>query len=117
MKSINFSPENYYCRAGDKDYRQQGTVRLGDKTKKYCEDEVVWITVGKPVAGRKKVYTAIIDRILVKKISNLSRQDLQIENPNITSISQMQQFLSRTYNTPVNQDDIVTVILFTEVLE
>ncbi len=115
MKSINFFPENYHDSIHH--YRKLGTVRLGDKTKKYCEDEVVWITVGKPVAGKKKVHTAVIDRILIKNVASLSRQDLQIESPEIQSTEEMQQFLAKTYNTPVNSDDVVTVILFTEVSE
>ncbi len=115
MKSINFLPENYDATIDN--FRKQGTIRLGDNTQKYYEDEIVWITVGNPLSGKRRVFTALIDRVLVKKLSTLSQQDLQNENAAITNIQTMQQLLSTTYKTPVNLDDVVTVIRFSEVME
>ena len=42
---------------------------MGDKTDKYAEGDIVWVTVGKKFAQKKKIYTAMIDRVLVKNIS------------------------------------------------
>lgn len=113
MKSINFYPKNFTETTIFS--QKQGTIRLGDKTRKYRE--AVWITVGKPYTSKRKVFTAFIDRILVKKVAHLSKQDLQNEDPEISSIEKIQQKLSETYKTPVSLDDIVTVINFSEVLE
>ena len=37
---------------------------MGDKTEKYAEGDIVWVTVGKKFAQKKKIYTAMIDRVL-----------------------------------------------------
>ena len=42
---------------------------MGDKTDKYAEGDIVWVTVGKKFAQKKRIYTAMIDRVLVKSIS------------------------------------------------
>ena len=83
MKALNFYSSNYHvqlvCR------RKSCTIRFGDKRSKYQEGDIVWVTVGKRFHQRKKIYAAVIDRVLVKPIGQLTREDLQGENPDIAS--------------------------------
>ncbi len=115
MKAINFLPGNYH--GSPIDGRKRGTVRLGDRSQNYCENEIVWITEGSPYSKRRKIFTAYIERILVKTIAKLTHDDIQQENPQIADIKEMQDYLSETYKTPVSETDVVTVIRFTEVDE
>jgi hypothetical protein len=115
MLALNFYSSNYHnqlvCR------RKKCTIRLGDKTHKYGEGDIVWITVGKRFATKKKIYTAVIDRVLVKPISELTIHDLQGENPDITSVDDLLIFLQSIYDKSLTSCDTVTVIYFSEVIE
>jgi hypothetical protein len=115
MRALNFYSANYHsqlvCR------RKTCTIRLGDKTNKYSEGDIIWITVGKRFAPKKKIYTAVIDRVLVKPIAQLKMDDLQGENPDLTSIDDLVDFLQSIYDKTLSQSDIVTVIYFSEIIE
>lgn len=115
MKALNFYSSAYHgilvCR--DKSC----TIRLGDKTGKYAEGDLVWVTFGDRFKKRKKVFTAVIDRVTVKKISQLSREDLQGENPDMKTPQDAVDFLTGIYERPLTLDDTVTVIYFSEVTD
>lgn len=115
MRALNFYSANYHsqlvCR------RKTCTIRLGDKTNKYSEGDIIWITVGKRFAPKKKIYTAVIDRVLVKPIAQLKMDDLQGENPDLTSIDDLVDFLQSIYDKTLSHADIVTVIYFSEIIE
>jgi hypothetical protein len=115
MRALNFYSSNYHnqlvCR------RKTCTIRRGDKTDKYHEGDIVWITVGKRFAQKKKIYTAVIDRVLVKQISQLTREDLQGENPDITDVDDLTVFLQSIYDRVFISSDIVTVVYFSEIIE
>lgn len=115
MRALNFYSSNYHnqlvCR------RKTCTIRRGDKTDKYQEGDIVWVTVGKRFAQKKKIYTAVIDRVLVKQISQLTREDLQGENPDITNIDDLTAFLQSVYDRTFTPGDIVTVVYFSEIIE
>lgn len=95
MRALNFYSSNYHsqlvCR------RKSCTIRLGDKTHKYAEGDIVWVTVGKRFAQKKKIYTAVIDRVLVKPIAQLTIEDLQGENPDFASVDDLLVFLQSIY--------------------
>jgi hypothetical protein len=115
MKALNFYSSNYHsqlvCR------RKICTIRLGDKTNKYEEGDIVWVTVGKRFSQKKRIFTAAIDRVLVKPISQLTLDDLQGENPDLTSIDDLMAFLQSVYDKALTCSDIVTVVYFSEIIE
>src|SRR4029077_18313141 len=61
--------------------RKTATIRLGDKSNKYERGQVVWITVGFRPSPRQKIFAAVIDEVEVKKVSELSRRDIEHDNP------------------------------------
>src|SRR5262249_61679239 len=63
--------------------RKTATIRLGDKSNKYERGQVVWITVGFRHSPREKIFTAVIDDVPVKKVSDLSRPDIGHDKPEI----------------------------------
>lgn len=115
MKAINFYTSNYHshlvCR------KKSCTIRLGDKTHKYGEGDIVWVTVGQRFSQKKKIYTAVIDRVLVKPIYQLDLDDIQGENPDITDVDAVQSFLEGMYGKSLAPTDIVTVVYFSEIIE
>lgn len=115
MKSINFSPEIYQATTNKN--RKSGTIQLGDQARHYEKDELVWITTGNLYSGKRKLFTAFIDRIYVKKAGDLTRHDLAIENLIAETQYDAPLLLSILHKVPVNQDDLVTVIQFSEVLD
>ncbi|CVK19683.1 MULTISPECIES: ASCH domain-containing protein [Sporomusa] len=115
MRVLNFYSSNYHsqlvCR------RKICTIRLGDKTNKYSEGDIVWVTVGKRFSQKKRIFTAAIDRVLVKPIAQLTADDLQGENPDIASIDDLLVFLRSIYDKALSTSDIVTVVYFSEIIE
>lgn len=115
MRALNFYSSNYHsqlvCR------RKICTIRLGDKTNKYSEGDIVWVTVGKRFSQKKKIFTAVIDRVLVKPISQLTMDDLHGENPDLTSVDDLLVFLQSIYDKTLTSSDVVTVVYFSEIIE
>ncbi|MPM75417.1 hypothetical protein SDC9_122410 [bioreactor metagenome] len=115
MQALNFYSSKYHMQLVDR--RKTCTIRRGDKRNKYQEGNIIWVTVGKRFAQKKKIYTAMIDRVLVKPISELTKEDLQGENPEITSIDDLVEFLESIYDRTLALSDIVTVVYFSEIVE
>ncbi|SFM04016.1 ASCH domain-containing protein [Pelosinus propionicus] len=93
------------------------TVRLGDLRDVYAENSLVWITFGKKLSPRRKMYQAIIDKILIKKFSQLTADDLIHQNPSITTTEELIKFFEALYCKSISPNDIVSVIYFSEVVE
>lgn len=115
MRALNFYSSNYHSQLVNR--RKICTIRLGDKTNKYAEGDIVWITVGKKYAQKKRIFTAAIDKVEVKPISQLTTKDLQGENTNFTSLDDMINFLQKIYDHAIVPTDIVTVVYFSEIIE
>lgn len=115
MRALNFYSSTYHnqliCR------RKTCTIRMGDKTDKYAEGDIVWVTVGKKFAQKKRIYTAMIDRVLVKSISELTQDDLRGENPDIENVKDVILFLEGIYNKKILESDTVSVVYFSEIIE
>ncbi|BBB92074.1 MAG TPA: RNA-binding protein [Methylomusa anaerophila] len=92
------------------------TIRLGDIRDAYPENSVVWITVGERFHQKHKLYMAVIDKVSIKKFSDLTTHDLDHQNPEIKTVEELLQFFATTYQKSVSPDDIVTVIYFSEIL-
>lgn len=115
MKALNFYSSVYHGFLVSRD--KTCTIRLGDKRDKYRDGDVVLVTYGDRFKPRKKVYTAVIDQVAVKKIRDLTPEDLQGENPEMRSPQDAVDFLGNIYKSPITLDSTVTVIHFSEIVE
>lgn len=115
MYALNFYSDLY----GDvlRNNRKTVTIRLGDKTAKYDTGMIVWVTVGPRFGRRQKLYSAILDRVEVKTVAELSPRDIERENPEFRSQNDVLAMLSRIYGELITPDHRVTVIYFSRVDE
>jgi hypothetical protein len=97
--------------------RKTATIRLGDKSMKYRRGQLVWITVGFRHEPREKVFTAVVDDVEVKRVSELSPRDIEHDNPEFRRAEETVHFLEQIYGREIGTDDIVTVIRFSQVVE
>ncbi len=97
--------------------RKTATIRLGDKSDKYEPGHLAWITVGQRFGRRRKLFTAIIDSVIVKPISEVTPRELDRENPEMRTHEELAKFLSMIYDRPVLTENLVTVIQFSPVSE
>jgi hypothetical protein len=96
--------------------RKTATIRLGDKSKKYKKGMVVQILVGTRFSPRERVFDAVIDKVEVKPLADLSPREIEHDNPEIRRAEDMRIFLSQLYNREVGAEDTVTVIHFSEII-
>ena len=97
--------------------RKTATIRLGDKSGKYRRGQLVWVTVGYSHEPREKVFTAVIDDVEVKRVRELSPRDIEHDNPEFRRVEDTVHFLEQIYGREVSQEDLVTVIRFSQVIE
>jgi len=96
-------------------HRKTATIRLGDKSRKYRKGMVVHVLTGSRYSPREKVFDAVIDKVEVKTLADLSPREIEHDNPEIRRPEDMATFLGQLYNREVSSDDIVTVIRFSEI--
>src|ERR687884_1392928 len=97
-------------------HRKTATIRLGDKSSKYRKGMVVQVLVGARYGPREKVFDAVIDKVEVKTLGELSPREIEHDNPEIRRTEDMAAWLSQLYNREVTPDDVVTVIRFSQIL-
>lgn len=97
--------------------RKTATIRLGDKSRKYERGQVVWITVGQQHNPREKVFSAVIDGVDVKRMRELSPRDIEHDNPEFRRLEELQSFLRQIYGREVGEEEIVTVVRFSQIVE
>jgi len=115
MYALNFYTELY--EESLRNGRKSATIRLGDKSEKYTDGQLVWITVGQRYGRRQKLFTAILDSVEVKLVSDLSPRDVSKENPEFRNTEEVLQVLRRIYGPEISLEDTVTVIYFSPVSE
>jgi hypothetical protein len=96
--------------------RKSATIRLGDKSGKYKKGMIVQVLCGNRYSPRERIFDAVIDKVEVKTLGELSPREIEHDNPEIRRTDEMAQFLSQLYNRDVNADDVVTVIRFSQIL-
>ena len=96
--------------------RKSATIRLGDKSSKYRKGMVVQVLCGVRFGARERVFEAVIDKVEVKALAELSPREIEHDNPEIRRTDEMARFLSQLYNREVSTEDIVTVIRFSQIL-
>lgn len=113
--ALNFYSEVYgdLLRSG----RKTATIRLGDKSHKYQTGQIVWVTLGRRHGTRLRLFTAILDSVIVKTVGELSPREIEKESPEMRTQEDVMIFLERMYAQPVTQLDTVTVIQFSPVRE
>ena len=57
----------------------------------------------------------MIDKVEVKTLGELSPNEIEHDNPEIRRVEDMAGFLGTLYNRDVTEDDLVTVIRFSEI--
>ena len=95
--------------------RKTATIRLGDKSRKYKKGMVVQILVGQRYGPREKIFDAVIDKVEVKRLMELSPREIEHDNPEIRRPEDMASFLGHLYNRDVTEEDVVTLIRFSEI--
>ncbi len=115
MYALNFYNDLY----GDvlRNNRKTVTIRLGDKSDKYKTGMVTWVTVGPRFGRRQKLFAAILDRVEVKTVAELSPRDIERENPELRSHDDVIGILSRIYGDLITPTHTVTVIYFSRIDE
>lgn len=97
-------------------HRKTATIRLGDKSGKYRKGMIVTVLVGVRYGQRERIFDAVIDKVEVKLLRELSPREIEHDNPEIRRPDEMARFLGQLYNREVSEDDVVTVIRFSQIV-
>ena len=95
--------------------RKTATIRLGDKSRKYEKGMIVSVLCGTRFGTRDHVFDAVIDKVDVKPLGELSPREIEHDNPEIKRTDDMAHFLGTLYNREVTDEDLVTVIRFSPI--
>jgi hypothetical protein len=96
--------------------RKTATIRLGDKSHKYRKNQAVLVTIGYQFSPREKIFDAVIDAVEVKRVRDLSPRDIEHDNPEFRRHDELIHFLEQIYGRTVTQDDVVTVVRFSQII-
>jgi hypothetical protein len=97
-------------------HRKTATIRLGDKSAKYKKGIIVTVLCGARFGQRERIFDAVIDKVEVKRLGDLSPREIEHDNPELRRTDELAHFLSQLYNREVGGDDIVTVIRFSRIV-
>ncbi|HEX5145930.1 MAG TPA: ASCH domain-containing protein [Conexibacter sp.] len=97
--------------------RKTATIRLGDKSHKYRKNDCVLVTIGYQYSPRERIFQAVIDSVEVKRMRELSPRDVEHDNPEFRRVDELMSFLQQIYDRPVDLDDVVTVVRFSQIVE
>ena len=95
--------------------RKTATIRLGDKSAKYKKGMIVTVLCGARYGQRERVFDAVIDKVEVKALKELSPREIEHDNPTLRRPEEMADFLSQLYNRDVSGAHAVTVIRFSAI--
>ena len=96
--------------------RKSATIRLGDKSDKYKKGMIVQVLCGNRYSPRERIFDAVIDKVEVKALGELSPREIEHDNPELRRVDELAHFLSQLYNRDVGSDDIITLIRFSQIL-
>ena len=95
--------------------RKSATIRLGDKSSKYRKGMIVAVLAGARFSPRKKIFDAVVDKVEVKTIAELSPNEIEHDNPEIRHVDELCRWLGQLYNRDVTEEDTVTLIRFSAI--
>jgi hypothetical protein len=98
-------------------HRKTATIRLGDKSAKYRKGMIVTVLCGARYGQRERIFDAVIDKVEVKQLQDLSPREIEHDNPELRRTDELARFLSQLYNREVGEDDIVTIIRFSKIVD
>ncbi len=98
-----------------KSHRKTATIRLGDKSRKYQKGMIVAVLCGARFSARQHVFDAVIDKVEVKTIGELSPNEIEHDNPEIRHVDELCRFLGQLYNREITESDTVTLIRFSAI--
>jgi hypothetical protein len=96
--------------------RKTATIRLGDKSAKYKKGMIVSVLVGVRYGQREKIFDAVIDKVEVKQLGELSPREIEHDNPEIRRVDELARWLSQIYNREIAESETVTVIRFSQIV-
>jgi hypothetical protein len=76
----------------------------------------VTVLVGVRYGQRQRVFDAVIDKVEVKRLGEVSPREIEHDNPEIRRADELARWLSQLYNREVSDDDTVTVIRFSQIV-
>ena len=97
--------------------RKSATIRLGDKSGKYKKGMVVRVLCGVRYSPREHVFDAVIDKVEVKTLAELSPREIEHDNPEFRRVDELKHFLEQIYGREVSLEDTVTVVRFSQIVE
>jgi hypothetical protein len=77
---------------------------------------IVTVLVGVRYGQREKIFDAVIDKVEVKQLRDLSPREIEHDNPEIKRTDEMARFLGSLYNREVTDEETVTVIRFSQII-
>ena len=95
--------------------RKTATIRLGDKAAKYKKGMIVQVLAGSRFSPRQRIFDAVIDKVEVKTLAELSPREIEHDNPEMRRPEEMATWLGQLYNRDVDEGAVVTVIRFSEI--
>lgn len=96
-------------------HRKSATIRLGDKSRKYQKGMIVSVLVGARYSPREHIFDAVIDKVEVKSLAELSPNEIEHDNPEIRHTEELARWLGQLYNRDVSGDETVTLIRFSAI--
>lgn len=96
--------------------RKSATIRLGDKSDKYKKGMIVQVLCGNRYSPRERIFDAVIDKVEVKALGELSPREIEHDNPELRRVDELANFLGQLYNREVGNDDVITLIRFSQIL-
>ena len=96
--------------------RKSATIRLGDKSDKYKKGMIVAVLCGNRYSPRERIFDAVIDKVEVKALGELSPREIEHDNPELRRVDELAHFLSQLYNRDVGSEDLITLIRFSQIL-
>ena len=69
--------------------RKTATIRLGDKSAKYRKGMIVTVLCGARYGQRERIFDAVIDKVEVKALGELSPREIEHDNPQIRRVDEM----------------------------
>jgi len=75
----------------------------------------VTVLAGARYGQRERIFDAVVDKVEVKRLGDLSPREIEHDNPEIRRADELARFLGQLYNREVTEDDIVTLIRFSQI--
>ena len=76
---------------------------------------IVQVLAGARYSPRQHIFDAVIDKVEVKTIGELSPNEMEHDNPEIRHTDELCRWLGQLYNRDVTEEDTVTVIRFSAI--